>query len=77
MNALISGEEGKRMGLSEAYHIGPAYLKSKATDILDAKGEIWEYRIEPILKEYCRGYNDTQKFLTACELAFLGLSKDE
>lgn len=77
LNALISGEEGKRMGLSEAYHIGPAYLKSKETDTLDAKGAIWEYRIEPILKEYCRGYHDTQQFLTACERAFLGSSKDE
>ncbi|RKQ16925.1 McrB family protein [Ureibacillus endophyticus] len=77
LNSLISGEEGRKMGLTEAHHIGPAYLKSKASDIIDAKGEIWEYRIEPILKEYCRGYHNTQQFLAACESAFLGLSKDE
>ncbi|MGI1811741.1 McrB family protein [Priestia sp. TGN 0903] len=77
LNDIISGEEGKKFGLSDAYHIGPAYLKTKLEDTLRAKKEIWEYRIEPILKEYCRGYNDTNQFINKCNTAFIGDRDDK
>ncbi|MNN80280.1 hypothetical protein D3C81_1969970 [compost metagenome] len=70
LNDVISGDEGKRLGLSEAYHIGPAYLKTKSTNTLDSKKQIWQYRIEPILKEYCRGNNNTKEFIEKCKEAF-------
>lgn len=54
LNAQISKIEG----LNDSYHIGGAYF-------LDANGNerqdydnIWEYRIEPLLKEYLRGIPD-------------------
>lgn len=73
LNKVISGDEGRRFGLTEAYHIGPAYLKTKEADIKSAKQEIWEYRIESIIKEYCRGYNDVNDFINkSCKNAFLG-----
>lgn len=65
VNGLISDKEkGGRLMLNEAFHIGPAYLKT------GNYREIWEYRIEPILKEYCRSFK-ADNFIEECEKAFL------
>lgn len=69
MNEVISGDKGRKFGFTDAYHIGPSRLKS-----FDGTNyqSIWERHIAPILKEYCRGKNNTEEFITACQTAFLG-----
>ena len=56
MNNNISNSN---MGLTEAYHIGPAYFKElvKVSDgeVEDTLTTVFENRIEPILREYTRG----------------------
>ena len=44
-------------GFSSAYHIGGAYfLNTDGNCIQDEELEnVWDYRIEPLLKEYLRG----------------------
>lgn len=81
MNGIISlKDQGGRFGLNEAFHIGPAYFKefglpkneSNNNDDTIGYKEIWQGRIEPILREYVRG-RDPQKvaeFIQACAKAF-------
>ena len=64
LNSTIN-EKGKKFGLGEAYHIGPAYFKS------GDKESIWRYKVEPILREYCRSF-DAEDFIVSCEAAFKG-----
>lgn len=79
MNEIISGE-GKKLGLNESYHIGPAYFKN----LFDGNGKdnrdtIFNEKIEPILREYTRGRDsDTiQNFVTKCRKKLLGIKDDE
>lgn len=70
LNECIS-VKGKDFGLSEAYHLGPSYFAKISDNEINYDG-IWKYRVEPILKEYCRGY-DSQKvmnFIKECENVF-------
>lgn len=69
-------------GLSEAYHIGPAYFKDLVKES-DEKTEgvlsdIFENRIEPILCEYMRGRKAEvqDKLISSCRDELLG-KKDE
>lgn len=69
-------------GLSEAYHIGPAYFKDLVKES-DEKTEgvlsdIFENRIEPILYEYMRGRKAEvqDKLISSCRDELLG-KKDE
>ena len=70
MNDKISNVE---VGLTEAYHIGPAYFKDLvkvSDDEVDEKlGEIFDNRIEPILYEYMRGrrVNITDVLINPCK----------
>lgn len=69
MNKIISNEQfGGQFMLNEAFNIGPSYLKEGSYD------EIWEFRIQPILKEYCRSFN-ADEFIDACENVFKGNKK--
>ena len=73
----ISGEIGKRLGLSEAYHIGPAYFKEY--DESDHKLEnIFNNNIESILREYTRGRksDDINALIKKCREE-LGLPEDD
>lgn len=63
MNKMIS-EQGKEYGLGEAYHLGPAYFQS------GDKEHIWKYKVEPILREYCRGF-DGEALIESCFNAFM------
>lgn len=79
MNKIIT-EFG--YGLSEAYHIGPAYFKDfvNASDG-NAEAElknIFKNRIEPILREYMRGRESgvQDKLIKSCRDKLLG-KKDE
>lgn len=73
MNEVISGESGKRFGLNEDYHIGPAYFKDydKAKSMGKNLDDIWKRNIEPILKEYLRGKNGVDKFINDCHKALM------
>ena len=71
MNKSISGAN---MGLTDAYHIGPAYFKELVkvsdSDVEDALKGIFENRIEPILREYTRGRkNGVEELISGCKVA--------
>lgn len=68
--------ESSGLGLTKAYHIGPAYLEG--FDGTNA-GDIFEHRIEPLLREYTRG-RDNEKvngFIKTCRTAFLKSSEEK
>ena len=73
MNEVISGESGKRFGLNEDYHIGPAYFKDydKNKSMDENLDDIWKHNIEPILREYLRGKNGVDKFIDDCHTALM------
>ena len=66
LNKVISGKEGKKLGLSEKYHIGHAYAKN-----FDGSYDtLWENSIKPVLEDYCLGKKNKETFITACRNAF-------
>ena len=66
LNKVISGDEGKKLGLSEKYHIGHAYAKN----FDGSYNTLWENSIKPVLEDYCLGKKNKGEFITACENAF-------
>lgn len=66
--------EGKDFNLNKHYHLGPGYFGKidLSKGIADGKEELWNFRIEPILSEYVRGYeeNKIEKFIIKCKNAF-------
>lgn len=67
LNKVISGDEGKKLGLSEKYHIGHAYAKT-----FDGNYDtLWENSIKPVLEDYCLGKKNKETFITACRSAFV------
>jgi len=80
LNNFISKPDENEMGLTDAYCIGPAYFKNfkKMDGSNKVKIEnIYKFEIEPTLKEYVRGRNqtDVEIFLSKCKERF-GISKD-
>lgn len=69
MNDVIARKT--ELGLDEAYHIGPAYFKTYNGDNLET---IWFERVEPILREYCRGRNKSvvDGFVWECKKELFG-----
>lgn len=67
MNEMIS-TEGKKFGLSDAYHIGHAYFKDLKVDEPNSLENIFNTNIVSILKEYTRGRNkhDVDYFIENC-----------
>ena len=61
-------------GFSSAYHIGGAYfLNTDGYCIQDEELEnVWDYRIEPLLKEYLRGMPNGKDELEKLKNAFFG-----
>lgn len=66
LNKIIVGKNS----LGKDYQIGPAYFKDYNGTTITLKN-VWENNIEPILREYLRGRNDCEKFVTDCRKAFL------
>ena len=60
------------VGFSSAYHIGGAYfLNTKGKCIQDEELEnVWDYRIEPLLKEYLRSIPNRKDELEKLKNAF-------
>ncbi len=68
LNRVISGDNGKKLGLSDDYHIGAAYFAGFDGDFTS----LFENSIAPLIREYCRGKNQdsVEKFVQSCRMAF-------
>lgn len=73
MNNVISRQT--KLGLNEAYHIGPAYFKTFNGENLEV---IWTERVEPILREYCRGRDISlvNEFVEECRKELFGETEE-
>ena len=69
--AALNAEIAKTEGLGYAYQIGPAYFKKleKNGDDFD---KLWTMNIEPLLKEYLRGFRDAEKLLNNFKEVYYG-----
>ncbi|MBR1549752.1 MAG: AAA family ATPase [Bacteroidales bacterium] len=62
-------------GLGAAYQIGPSYflkLEKSGGDF----NKLWEMNIEPLLKEYLRGFRKTSETLDKFKLAYFGAKEE-
>ena len=67
LNAEIATTEG----LGYAYQIGPAYFKKLEKNGNDFD-KLWTMNIEPLLKEYLRGFRDAEKLLNNFKEVYYG-----
>ena len=69
--AALNAEIAKTEGLGDAYQIGPAYFKKLEKNGNDFH-KLWTMNIEPLLKEYLRGFRDAEKLLNGFKEAYYG-----
>ena len=69
--AALNAEIAKTEGLGGAYQIGPAYFKKLENNGNDFD-KLWTMNIEPLLKEYLRGFRDVEKLLNNFKEAYYG-----
>ena len=67
----LNAEIVKTEGLGGAYQIGPAYFKKLGKNGNDFD-KLWTMNIEPLLKEYLRGFRDAEKLLNGFKTAYYG-----
>ena len=67
----LNAEIAKNEGLGGAYQIGPAYFKKLENNGNDFD-KLWTMNIEPLLKEYLRGFRDVEKLLNNFKEAYYG-----
>ena len=67
----LNAEIAKTEGLGDAYQIGPAYFKKLEKNGNDFD-KLWTMNIEPLLKEYLRGFRDAEKLLNGFKAAYYG-----
>ena len=67
----LNAEIAKTEGLGGAYQIGPAYFKKLEKNGNDFD-KLWTMNIEPLLKEYLRGFRDAEKLLNNFKEAYYG-----
>ncbi|MBF1454486.1 MAG: AAA family ATPase [Prevotella nanceiensis] len=67
----LNAEIAKNEGLGGAYQIGPAYFKKLEKNGNDFD-KLWTMNIEPLLKEYLRGFRDAEKLLNGFKAAYYG-----
>lgn len=76
LNEVIS-DKGRNFGLNYSYHLGHAYFSKIDTkpnlDYLESKQKLWNYYLQPILKEYVRGYDydKVEEFILNCRDTFI------
>jgi hypothetical protein len=58
-------------GLNPSYHIGAAYFLDSNGNARQDIGNIWNMRIEPLLKEYLRGVPDSFEKIELLKNAFI------
>lgn len=71
----INTEIEKIEGLGKAYHIGPAYflkLESYENDTDTMWNKLWEYHLEPLIREYLRGIPSAEETLKNVKKAYDG-----
>ena len=62
-------------GLGAAYMVGPAYFLKLANNGGDFE-RLWKMNLEPLLREYLRGYGNAKDIIDKCEKAY-GLTKTD
>lgn len=67
----LNAEIAKTEGLGGAYQIGPAYFKKLEKNGNDFD-KLWTMNIEPLLKEYLRGFRDAEKLLNNFKEVYYG-----
>ena len=77
----INDQISKTDGLNESYHIGASYfgnLKRYKQDGDNAKRfeKLWNYNIEPLIKEYLRGIDDDSEKFKKIRAAYYSLQAD-
>lgn len=65
----LNDEIARTDGLGSAYSIGPAYFKKMEVNGGDFD-ELWDMSIEPLLREYLRGFRDTESILETFKKAY-------
>ncbi len=69
----INHEIEKIEGLGKAYHIGPAYFRNLKNYVADEESKwesLWNYHLEPLIKEYLRGMPDAGALLETINKAY-------
>lgn len=69
MSAINEALDDKAVGLSSAYHIGPAYY-AKLENYDGDFEQLWDYHIKGLLFEYLRGARDIESKLETLKKAF-------
>ncbi len=72
LNHKISAIEG----LGDAYRVGPAYFLKLNTNGFDFD-KLWTMNIEPLLKEYLRGFRNAKELLNDLEEAYKKADENE
>lgn len=74
--ANLNAEIAKTEGLGDAYQIGPAYFKKLEKNGNDFH-KLWTMNIEPLLKEYLRGFRDVEKLLKNFKDVYYGKNENK
>ena len=87
LDSLPSADEAKKRmnmlndviantdGLGAAYMVGPAYFLKLGNNGGDFE-RLWKMNLEPLLREYLRGYGDAKDIIDKCEKAY-GITKTD
>ena len=63
-------------GLGSAYMIGPAYFRKLGENGGDFD-KLWKMNIEPLLREYLRGFRNTGEIMNQLSMAYFGKKEEE
>ncbi len=63
-------------GLGSAYMIGPAYFRKLGENGGDFD-KLWKMNIEPLLREYLRGFRKTSEIMNQLSMAYFGKKEEE
>ena len=63
-------------GLGAAYMIGPAYFRKLGENGGDFD-KLWKMNIEPLLREYLRGFRKTGEIMNQLSMAYFGKKEEE
>ena len=70
MNEAMTSSDFRNLGLTEAYHIGPAYFKKlDPQNLEDSLREVFDNNVVSILREYLRGRrkDEVDKLINTCK----------
>ncbi|PJI19321.1 endonuclease [Prevotella intermedia] len=67
---------GETEGLGSAYMIGPAYFRKLGENGGDFD-KLWKMNIEPLLREYLRGFRKTGEIMNQLSMAYFGKKEEE